>query len=269
MANKMLDRLREKDKRGLFEPTQTSISYPTGFPTFDYRNGYLVQVRDLSETLVTEYPALGLVGGTFITLISKSGVGKTTLAAQLSANIVKNFDNAFVMHYDLEQTLSYTRIKNITKLKQQELLDKYVLKQELNYVEDIFDAIMGIANEKASNKEEYTYETGFRDEFNRPIFAYVPTFIIIDSIPTLASKPDKDKDGRLKIEFEGSTYANRVAKNIAQFYKRLMPILKTFNITVIAINHINQKIEINPMMKTQAQLLYMKTDETMPGGYTA
>jgi RecA/RadA recombinase len=63
-----------------------------------------------------------------------------------------------------------------------------------------------------------------------------------------------------------STYANRVAKELAQFYKKLMPVIKTYNITVIAINHINQKIEINPMQKTQPQVLYMKMDESIPGG---
>lgn len=255
----MLERLREKDKKGLFKASQTSISYPTGFVPFDYRNGYMVQVRDLDENLITEYPSVGMVGGTFITIIGKSGTAKTTFAAQIAAKIVRPYENAFVQHYDLEQALTYTRIKNITGLLQREMDDKYILKQEKNFIEDIFDSIMAIANEKEANKADYTYNTGLLDEFNRPIFAYVPTVIIVDSIPTIASKDTGDA-------MEGGTYANRVAKALAQFYKRLMPVIKTYNITVIAINHINQKIEINPMMKTQPQLLYMKMDESIPGG---
>jgi hypothetical protein len=89
-----------------------------------------------------------------------------------------------------------------------------------------------------------------------------PTVVILDSIPTISSKPNKENSD----ELEGGTYANRVAKALAQFYKRLTPVIKTYNIIVIAINHINQKIEINPMMKTQPQLLHMKMDESMPGG---
>ncbi|NNV04805.1 DNA recombination/repair protein RecA, partial [Brevibacillus sp. MCWH] len=83
--------------------------------------------------------------------------------------------------------------------------------------------------------------------------------VILDSIPTVASSDSSS-------EMEGGTYANRVAKALAQFYKRLTPVIKSSNIIVIAINHINQKIEINPMLKTQPQLLYMKMDESMPGG---
>jgi KaiC/GvpD/RAD55 family RecA-like ATPase len=260
MGNRMLDRLREKDKKGLFKSTQTSISFPTGFYPFDYRNGYMVQVRDLQEELLEQYPSTGIVGGTFITIVGKAGTAKTTFAAQIAANIVRKFDdNAFVQHYDLEQALTYTRIKNITQMTQLELDEKYILKQEKNYIEDIYDAIMGVAQEKEENKNDYMYDTGLKDEFNRPIITYVPTVYIIDSIPTVASKDSSDK-------MEGGTYANRVAKALAQFYKRLMPIIKTYNITVIAINHINNKIEINPMMKTQPQLLYMKMDESIPGG---
>ena len=45
-----------------------------------------------------------------------------------------------------------------------------------------------------------------------------------------------------------------------------MPIIKTYNITVFAINHINVKIEVSAFAKTQAQLMYLKQDESLPGG---
>ena len=56
----------------------------------------------------------------------------------------------------------------------------------------------------------------------------------------------------------------RVARALKQFFSRLIPIIKEFNITIISINHINQKIEINPFAKTQAQVLYLKADESLP-----
>lgn len=255
----MLDRLRQKDKKGLFVKTQTAIGYSTGFLPLDYRNGYSIQVRDNEENVVDEYPSVGIVGGSFNTVVGKSGTAKTTAVVQWAANIVKPFASSFVQHYDLEQALTYTRIKNITGYTQNELADKYVLKQEKSFIEDIFDSIMDVAREKEENRKEYTYDTGLKNEFNEPILAYEPTVFILDSIPTISSK---DQSG----EMEGGTYANRVAKALAQFYKRLTPVIKTYNIIVYAINHINQKIEINPMMKTQPQLIYMKMDESMPGG---
>ena len=262
MANRFLERLRETDKNGLFTPSQTSISYSTGFTVLDYRNGYRITSMDRNENVISSYNALGVVGGTFVTAIGKSGTAKSTLLIQIAANIVRPFgDNAFVQYYDLEQALSYTRIKNVTGFSQADLEDKFVLKQEKNYIEDIFDAIVHIANTKEKYKEEFMYDTNLLDEFGRPIRCYVPTVIVLDSIPTIASK---DSDG--KTAMEGGTYANRIAKALAQFYKRLMPIIKTYNITVMAINHINSKIEINPFAKTQPQLLTMKMDESMPGG---
>jgi RecA/RadA recombinase len=259
MANRMLDRLRSKDKKGLFEKTQTAVTYNTGFAPFDYRNGYMVEVRDIEDQLVKEYASTGLVGGSFTTIVGKSGTAKTTFAVQAAAAIVRPYASSFVQHYDLEQALTYTRIRNITGFKQHELQDKYVLKQERSAIEDIFDSIMAVAQEKLENRKEYSYDTGLLNEFNQPIISLEPTVMILDSIPTISSKDASN-------EMEGGTYANRVAKAIAQFYKRLTPVIKEANIMVIAINHINQKIEINPMMKTQPQLIYMKMDESMPGG---
>lgn len=260
MANPLLNRLRSKDKKGLFKASQTSVSYRTGFLPFDYRNGYAVEVRDLDENLIDTYHSLGIVGGTFVTIVGKSATAKTTFAIQMASAIVKPFESGLVQHFDLEQALNYTRIKNVNGWTQQELRDKYILKQEDNYINDIFDAVIEIATAKEENPEDFKYDSGLRDEFGDPIRLYVPTVMIVDSIPTLASK-DKGK-----MELEGSTYANRAAKDIAQFYKRLMPVIKKYNIIVVAINHINTKIEINPMMKTQPQVMYMKMDESLPGG---
>lgn len=262
MANRLLNMLREKDKNGLFTASQTSPSYSTGFTVLDYRNGYKVVSMDRDENVISSYNSLGIVGGTFLTAIGKSGTAKSTLLIQIAANIVRGFDDsAFVQYYDLEQALTYTRIKNVTGFSQADLEDKFVLKQEKNYIEDIFEAIVEISEMKETHKEEFTYDTNLLDEFGKPIRAYVPTVIVLDSIPTIASR---DSDG--KTAMEGGTYANRIAKALAQFYKRLMPIIKTYNITVMAINHINSKIEINPFAKTQPQLLTMKVDESMPGG---
>lgn len=260
MANRMLDRLRSKDKKGLFNPSQVSVSYPTGFLPFDYLNGYNVKVMDMDENVIDTYATKGIRGGTFVTVIGKSGVAKTTWVIQTAYNMIKDFDDdAFVMIFDLEQALNYTRIKNVTGASQKHLDDKIVLRQEKNYIEDIFDTIIAIANDKEANKKDYTYDTKCRDEFNNPIFAYVPTVIIIDSIPTLACRESDE-------EMKGGTDAARMAKAIKQFYSKLMPIVKTYNITVFTINHINAKIELNAFTKTQPQVMYLKQDESLPGG---
>lgn len=260
MAGRLLDRLREKDKKGLFKPAQVSVMYPTGFLPFDYRNGYVVNVFDGENNVVDKYPSIGIGGGTFCTVVGKSGVAKTTWVIQTAYNIVKKFnEDAFVMIYDIEQSLNYTRIKNITKANQSELDTKIILRQEKNYIEDMFDSIVAIANDKEANKDTLMYDTGLCDELNRPIKTYIPTVIVIDSLPMLASKNDD-------LEMKGQTSQARMAQQIKQFYTKLMPIIKTYNITIFVINHINAKIEINPFAKTQSQLMYLGGDKSIPGG---
>lgn len=261
MANDLLNRLREKDKKGLFKSSQNSVVYRTGFLPLDYRNGYMLEIRDMKDKLVDMIPSVGLVGGTFVTVIGKSGVAKTTWSVQAAYNMVKDFpDNAFVIHYDLEQATNYTRVRNITGASSIELQDKYIIRQEKNYLEDIFDSLIQIANEKEANKKEYIYDTKTVDEFNQPVYAYVPTVVLIDSLPSLASR-DMDEE-----EMKGQTDSMRMAQKVKQFYKKLLPIIKTYNITVISINHINQKVEVSAFAKTQPQVMYLKMDESLPGG---
>lgn len=256
----MLDRLRAKDKKGLFSASQVSVAYPTSFLPLDFLNGQLVQVRDMDDKLIDQYPSVGVVGGTFNTIIGKSGVAKTTFATQAAFNIVKPFDdNAFVMFYDLEQSSSYTRIRNITGATQRELDRKFILRQGKNYIEDIYDSIIDITKEKEENEEDYMYDPGVLDEFGKPMKCFVPTVIIIDSIPTMTSKDAPET-------IEGQTAQMRKAKALTQFYQKLMPVIKPYNITIFVINHILAKIEINAFTKSQPQLMYLKADESLPGG---
>lgn len=258
----LLSRLRVTTKKSkTFETSITSVAYSTGFLPLDYRNGYKLTSLNDEEEVISERDSVGLVGGSFITVVGKTGVAKTTLCLQMAANMVKPFKNGFVVINDLEQSLTLTRIKNITGLTQKEMKSKIILKQEKNYIEDIFEMIMAIVREKEANKDDYMYDTGLLDEYGDPITAYEPTIIINDSIPTMSCKETEKND-----EMEGQTYANRVAKALAQFYKKLTPIIKAYNITVIAINHINQKIEINPFVKSQAQIAYLGQNESLPGG---
>lgn len=43
---------------------------------------------------------------------------------------------------------------------------------------------------------------------------------------------------------------------------------KSANIMLFIINHINDKVDISPMMKKKSMLSYLKPDETLPGGRT-
>lgn len=265
MKNLLAQALRANSKTGAFDSNASVVSYETGFPVLDYYLGYKVNVYDNDDNIIDSYNSLGITGGSFVTFIGKPSTSKTTTAVQIAANIVRNFDSGMVIHYDLEQAQNYTRIQTLTKFSMRDMKEgKYILRQENNSIDDIYKAIMEIYFEKTSrNPDDYKYDTGKLNEFGEPIIIPVPTVVIIDSIASLTEGVNEnDKTDVKKIsELEGNTYANRVARDISQFYTKLLPRLRAANITVIAINQIKTKVDIG-LVKTPAQIMYLKADET-------
>lgn len=257
----LLLKLKENDKKGLFKDNSVSDMYETGFLPFDYRNGTVIVSRDENNIEVSRRDGLGFVGGTLTTIIGKSGTAKTTFAIQSAVKAIRDCENGLILHYDIEQATSYTRIINLTGLTSEEIKNKYMLLQDNVFIQDIFSGIMKVVELKESMKDSIKIDSGKLDELGRPLIVYPPTIVIIDSIPGLASKEYKGEE-----EMQGSTYANRIAKELSQFHNRLIPILRPYNISIIEINHLKTKIDINPMKKTQAQIMYLNQDEAVPGG---
>lgn len=278
MDNLLLKRLRENDQDNLFEQSNSLVPYKTGLDLLDYRLGYKLVAKDMDENIIGNHDAIGVVGGSFITLIGKSGTAKTAMACKMAANIVKPYKNGLVIHFDLEGAMTLTRYRNLTNLTNKELSEHIILKSDRTYLENITDTIMAITQEKAKHKKDYTYTTEFKNEFGEKMDLYVPTVFVIDSIPQLSMKPEQKKVKAKKgsgeedymidnIELGKNTYAMRVARDLTQFFKQYLSIIREYNITIISINHIHPKIQIdNPFAKSQAQILYLKQDEQLPGG---
>ena len=262
--NLLVEALRANNKNGRFDNNASVISYKTGFPVLDYYLGYKVGIYDENDNIVEQYPCIGITAGSFVTFVGKPSSGKTTTAVQIASNIVRPFPNGTVIHYDLEQSMNYSRVKVLSKFKIKDIEEgKYILRQEQNSIDDIYKSIMDVYFEKVNNPDKYKYDTGKKDEFGKPIILFEPTVIIIDSIATMSMHiNENDKSDVKKIsELEGQTYKNRLAGEISQFYTKLMPRIRTANIIVIAINQIKTKVDMG-LTKTASQILYMKQDES-------
>lgn len=248
----------------LFKSNMMVDSYKTGIPPLDYYLGYMLNVYDENNEVVDSYPALGFNGGCYIMDIGKSSTAKTSIMLFIAGMIVRPFDNGLIIHYDLEQAMNPTRAKIMTRFTINEMKSKYLLKQMNSTMEDIKIMIMNLYKEKTSNPKEYQYDTGKKDEFNQPIIMYVPTVVIIDSIPSLTvklSETDKKEWAKLE-EITSQTERMRLTGEIGRFYTDLLPYLRAANIIVISINH----IKVNPQMgivKNPAELLYLKQDEAL------
>ena len=284
--------LKKEDKRGLFEHSAITIGYPTGFLPLDYRNGFKSNVYNENDEVVKTYNNIGIFGGTFNTIIGKTGTAKTTFAAQSAANMSRYCMQRWgipveIYHIDAEKATGYTRIKNITGMHIMDLKSLYHITREVTYIEDLQDMMEEIALMKAANASTFKINTGLLDEFGDPIIYYIPTIIIADSLPsfTIKSAKMKKKDGSSAAE-EGSSkamaaeleeikdvggrkddmQANRIAKALSRFYKQMLPLVSKYNFIFIAINHINKKIETG-VMPTSPQMMYLKMDEAVPCGF--
>lgn len=256
----LLKLLRKANKTGAFESTPTDISYPTGFYPLDFRNGYFLDAYNEEGEIIARQRSVGVVSGSINTVIGKPGTAKTTFCVQACMNIARKFPSSFVQHYDLEGAFNFTRVKTVTGMKMHELKDKYVLKKDQSYLEDIYKSIMELVTLKRENAKEFKYNTGMLDEFGNEIIAYEPTFILIDSIPSIAI------NGILETEdLQTQAYGMQKSKALSDFIKNIVPICKELNLIVFFINHINVKIEMS-RFATQAQTMYLKQDEALPGG---
>jgi RecA/RadA recombinase len=267
MESNLIKNLRSNpDNDDLFDCNATVISYKTGIPVLDYYIGYYVNVYDENDNLVDQYPSLGIAAGSNNTFVGKPSTGKTTAAIGIAANIVRPFNNGLVIHYDLEQATSYTRVANVTKFNRTELYNKYILRQEKTSLEEIKLSIMHLYKEKMDNIKDYLYDTGKRNEFNEPIIIPEPTVVIIDSLATLSNYINYDtKDGSKRADTIGTqTEVMRFAGELGRFYKELLPCLRTANIIIIAINQLRDAPQL--AIPKPAEILGMKQDEATPGG---
>lgn len=270
IKNPLIQALRANSKNGKFDSDASVISYKTGFPVLDYYLGYKVNVYDENDNIIETYNQIGIPAGSYILFAGKPSSSKTTAAIQIAGNIVRNFECGAVLHFDIEQALNYTRIQALTKFKMSDMDEggKYVLKQGRTSIDEIYNAIMELYFEKTKNPEKYMYKTGRLNEFGKEIEIFQPTVVVLDSIASLSMHYNENDKNDIKTisELEGNTYANRLARDISQFFTKLLPRLRTANIILIAINQIKDKVDIGPV-KGAAELMYMKQNETLPGGW--
>ena len=197
----------------------------------------------------------------------------TTLAIQLAANIIRPYKHASVIHYDAEQRMDISRIENLTQLPMVDFQEngRYILKSGLVGLDTIQEMIVKIFAVKVQNKNSITVDTGYVDEFGKPLKILEPTVIIIDSITSVINEtfsPDNAKELADMQQLQSNTEGARSAKTIKGFFKDILPLCKEANIIVYAVNHINVNMSMNSFIPVAKQHNFLKQDESIPGGRT-
>lgn len=273
-VNPLLSALRENDKKNLFRTNVTTAFIKTGFILFDYYFGSVVNIHDELGRIIRQEPRVGQAAGTFNLLVGMSGSSKTTLAIQIAGNIIRQFQNANVIHYDCEQRMDLSRIEVVSQLPASYFTGdtpKYILKGGAVGLDVIQESIVKLYVNKMKMKKELMVDSGVKDEFGQPVMILPPTVIIIDSITTVMSEtfsPDNTKEATDAEKMRGNTEGARDAKTLKGFFKDILPLCKEGNIIIYGINHLNNNMSMNAFIPAAKQQNFLKQDESIPGGKT-
>lgn len=252
--------LKSKDPR--MAEAVADVLYPTGFLSFDFLNGYKVHVKTVNEDYW--YNAIGIVDGSSQMIIGRSGSGKTTIAVQMAANIIRRFPGAVMFYDDIEGGSNSARRELLTHFSPEEIEERIIYRNAAVSAENFYKRIIAIYDEKMNHKDDYEYDTGLKDSRGNEIYKLVPTVYILDSLALLTPEKLTEEE-----ELSGQMSTTGTAKTNTSIFKRIIPKLKAANIILFTINHINDKVEINAFSHSKAQIGYLKQSETLPGGKAA
>lgn len=257
MSSLLVNKFRETRGKDDIGEARQGYFFKTGFDTLDYKLGSYVRTPDGYD----DYFATGIEEGTYTMIIGRTGSGKSSLAMQIAGKIVKQYKDGAVFLDDVEAASSASRFKSLTNWSDEEIENKFVHRKVGITAESFYKSINDIYELKMANKDALTVDTGKVDEKGNPITTLAPTVYILDSLAVLVPEKFSMED-----ELSSTMSQGAVAKVNSMVFQRIMPKLKKANIILFVINHITAKIDINPMMKSKAQLLYLKQDESIPGG---
>ena len=253
---------KEKDFNMKCE-AEFDIQYPTMFLNLDFINGQRIHVDDKENERDFEYDSIGIVDGTFNLFIGRSGCGKSTIAKQMAANIIRPFSMGCIFEDSVEGGITHRRNEILTGFTPEEIQEKLLIRNAGVTCESFYKRIKMIYDIKTENADSYRYDTGLFDSRGNRIYKLQPTIYILDSLAMLMPEKVTQEE-----ELSGQMSATAAAKMIAGTFRRITPLLKAANIILFVINHITNKVEINPFSHTKSQILYLKPDETCPGGNT-
>ena len=232
-----------------------SISYPTGYLSLDFANGYIQEVNGVKRF------ELGISDGSINMMISDSGVGKTTLACQAACNIIKPFPEGVIFYEQAEIGTNIQRIKNISGFNDEEFIERFKIRDAGITTQSVYNRVKMIHESKLANKNKLLYDTGMTYKGEK-VYKYQPTVVIVDSIKMVMSDANLEKDTPSNMEGAQNANANAV------YYSRMVPMCRETNIIMILINHITTDINTNSMMHKKPELPYLKPGEHIVGGKT-
>jgi RecA/RadA recombinase len=214
---------------------------------WDFKNIVYSTGFDIVDALLASDPKeKGFMLRTINGLIGGSGIGKSTFWQQVIGNIMRQKEGSMFFFYDAEKTATINRLKSLGVPVERTLIIK-----KNTTIENFFALIKAIAKKRHAEMEEHGVDYIMEN----------PYFILADSISAMGTEREIDADSDV----------NKAMGTAARMWSAMLKIyadvLYRYNITMLYVNQIRDKISIAPGgAGLKKQLVYEKHDETFSGG---
>lgn len=235
---------------------QDTLYMPTGFDYLDAMSGN-IEVLDNGEKIYN----LGMPMGKVVLYVGQSQTGKSTKAYQDGWAIVKALNGDMVV-FDFERSTSNLekRVMEVTNCSKAEFEDSVsCFKQETLTIDFVKEFIFDIVAKKRELGKSCFVD--WIDNKNNDIKIYPPTVIILDSISATRSKEMLENPAA-----DSNMVAAILAKNNSSFLQSVLHVLEAYNITLLCIGHITNKIIIDPYAPVKLQLPGLDKTDNIKGG---
>lgn len=221
-----------------------------------------------------------------VQIFGPSATGKTTLAIKVIGAIVARWrawlkayygeDLAESLDFDIEENTPPERICSLLGWSEPQLLERmeYIPGAQTTALE-IYNKIRYISGLKEKNREALMIDTGLIDVNGKPVRAFPPTPVLIDSLAVLNPEGiedlEYDREGNVKDlkAMTNNMEGARDSKSNTSFFKKAKPFLDKYNIILVIINHLTQEINTNLYEAPKKHLPFLKPGEKLKGGNEA
>lgn len=226
---------------------------------FDLATGNFIPGKDNSMILH---------GGIFSTnsICGRPQTYKSAIAGGYFGRILKNYSNATGLAWETEMSLQgKPRLIDICGSKENTIENRfeYFDGTEVS-IEDMFEIIKKIANERGKNSKQYIRETPFVGDDGKFIQALDPFIILIDSWSAASSSKEVSLYEENRI---GDSEINMVAMNDgkikSEFARQLPYLCGSKGIYIISTAHIGDQNNLNPYSPPSKDLPMMRAKDKL------
>ncbi len=201
-------------------------------------------------------------------IAGKEQTFKTSIALGYAGRVVKNYPFLEELVYDSENSLNgVDRLAVLAGCTTDEETNSFVERVEYKnrddyFLEDFYDRIISIADERKKHKNDYIEETPFLDRYGKNIRAWVPMVIANDSFSAASVKIVGDlikKDGIAGAKTTTDNMKDGLIKT--RFFSQIPAIASQAGIMFVFTGHIGGDSSMDPASKFRKQLPMMKMNE--------